>query len=189
MLTAAQMFLLHTCVALLFFSWMWSSAASTSAVPSMGLPPAAWGCPGWELAPHPALDPGEVTWEETKSPGQHQGWAGGTVLLRIPAQPSVGWDIPDEDFPWVDFMEVVPVEWMMIPGSVMLSWRTAGAVDTASHWAAQTLLHFMEKQDSPEVLTKLTLGAGTRWSSRPPSKPSHSVISCITTMRCFTWVF
>lgn len=41
MLTVAQMFLLRTCAALPFLPWMWSSAASTTAAFSTGLPPGA----------------------------------------------------------------------------------------------------------------------------------------------------
>lgn len=131
MLTIAQMFLLSTCAALPCFSWMWSSAASTNVVFSTRLPPATCAphqggdAPSWEdtplhgceVAPHPLLDPGGVTWEETESPGWEQTrptsrWMlrmqhlklVATALLRIPARPSADWEIPDEDFPWPDFV-------------------------------------------------------------------------------------
>lgn len=78
MLTVAQMFLLNTCVALPFFSWMWSSAASATVVlPQATCAPCHGGdAPAWEdtplcgseLAPHPLLGPREVTWEEAESP-------------------------------------------------------------------------------------------------------------------------
>lgn len=70
MLTAAQMFLLKTCAALPFSSWMWSSATSSSAVLSTGSHQQAGDALGWswDLAPHPLLDPGEDAWEQTQPP-------------------------------------------------------------------------------------------------------------------------
>lgn len=187
MLTVAQMFLLKTCAALPFFSWMWSSAGA----------PTSSSCttPGWmlqagrtcssplcgcEVAPHPLLDPGEVTWEETEPPRWEQPrptsrWRlrmpqlklVATMLPRISAQPSADWDIPDGDFPWLVSWRTtncwgcssrVNDEPWLCDACLKTATGTTGSVDTASHWAAQTLLCFIEEQDSPELLTKLTLG-------------------------------
>lgn len=221
MLTVAQMFLLNTCVALLFFSWMWSSAASTTVVlplatcaPHHGGDAQAGGdtplC-GSEAAPHPLLGPGEVTWEEAESPSWQVNISRPTSRWRLRMQHlklacswgsqhspvlteifqvkiSLGWISWRRTSCWCCYRGVNYEPWLC---GVCLKAPagTTGSVDSTSLWAPQTLLNIIEKKDNPEELTKLTLRAGTTWSSRPHSHQSHSMILCITTMRCFILFF
>lgn len=103
---------------------------STGLPPATCVPHQGGDAPGWEdtplrgceVAPHLLLDPGEVTWEETESesnpgtsweqPRPTSRWmlrmqhlkVVATTLLRISARPSADWEIPNEGFPWPDFM-------------------------------------------------------------------------------------
>lgn len=227
MLTVAQMFLLDTCVALYVFLMdvelsCFRHRCLLHGAPTSSLCTTAQhggDAPSWEdtplcgcqVAPHPLLDPAEVTWEEAES----SSWQ-----VNI-SKPTSGWILTMQHLKlvgsWGSQHSPALAEIFQVKISFgWISWRRAncwgcssganyepwfcgaflkppagatGSVDSTSHWAAQTLLHVIETQDSPEVLTKLTHKVGTRWSSRPASHPSHSMILWITTMRCFILIF
>lgn len=156
MLTVAQMFLLNTCVALRFFSWMWSSAASATVVFSAGLPPAACApqhtagvmlqagrtllCVAvrWHLIPswilEKLLERRQNLQADRSFPDQHQGkcWECSTWSWRALEDLSTAqrwlrysrWRFPLTGFCGGEQTAgVVPVGWIMNPGSVMLAWR------------------------------------------------------------------
>lgn len=149
MLTAAQMFLLKTRVALPFSSWMWSSAASTSAVLSTGSHQQDGDAPGWELGPCSSSSLG--SWRSCLGGDRTSKLRTAKVKAENAAPEVVApcswgsqcwlrysrWRFPLAGFHGGEQTAgLVPVEWMMSPDSVMLAWRTTGAEDTTSHWAA-----------------------------------------------------
>lgn len=158
---------------------------STGLPPATCVPHQGGDAPGWEdtplrgceVAPHLLLDPGEVTWEETESPSWEQPRPTSRWMLKCNTWrwwPPRSWGSQHGPVLTERFQMKVSLDWISWERTNCQSCSsgatyeprfcaacsktapgTIGSVDTTSHWAARTLLHLREKQDSPEVLTKL----------------------------------